>query len=103
MRFIVTFIPKIFLPFATVADLPLTVGASSPRLIDEPADARSKILIFPHYYFFFDPRRSYSLLYNGYRVFPGVKSSRSVTLTPQPLRICLKMNYTQIKEDVKCF
>jgi len=49
MRFIVTFIPKIFLPFATVADLPLTVGASSPRLIDEPADARSKILIFPHY------------------------------------------------------
>jgi hypothetical protein len=26
-----------------------------------------------------------SLLYNGYRVFPGVKSSRGVTLTPRPL------------------
>jgi len=24
------------------------------------------------------------LLYNGYRVFPGVKSGRRVTLTPQP-------------------
>jgi hypothetical protein len=26
-----------------------------------------------------------SLLYNGYRVFPGVKSGRGVTLTPHPL------------------
>ena len=25
-----------------------------------------------------------SLLYNGYRVFPGVKSGRGVTLTPHP-------------------
>ena len=28
-----------------------------------------------------------SLLYNGYRVFPGVKSGRGVTLTPRPLLI----------------
>jgi hypothetical protein len=28
-----------------------------------------------------------SLLYNGYRVFPGVKSARSVTLTPNPLLV----------------
>ena len=28
-----------------------------------------------------------SLLYNGYRVFPGVKSGRSVTLTPHPLLV----------------
>ena len=26
-------------------------------------------------------------LYNGYRVFPGVKSGRGVTLTPQPLLV----------------
>ena len=26
----------------------------------------------------------YSLLYNGYRVYPGVKSGRGVTLTPSP-------------------
>ena len=25
-----------------------------------------------------------SLLYNGYRVFPGLKSGRAVTLTPHP-------------------
>jgi hypothetical protein len=28
-----------------------------------------------------------SLLYNGYRVFPGVKSGRNVTLTPHPLLV----------------
>ena len=28
-----------------------------------------------------------SLLYNGYRVFPGVKSGRGVTLTPHPLLV----------------
>jgi hypothetical protein len=28
-----------------------------------------------------------TLLYNGYRVFPGVKSSRGVTLTPHPLPV----------------
>ena len=28
-----------------------------------------------------------SLLYNGYRLFPGVKSGRSVTLTPHPLPV----------------
>jgi len=28
-----------------------------------------------------------SLLYNGYRVFPGVKSDRGVTLTPHPLLV----------------
>ena len=28
-----------------------------------------------------------SLLYNGYRVFPGVKSGRSVTLTPHPFLV----------------
>ena len=28
-----------------------------------------------------------SLLYNGYRVFPGVKSGQGVTLTPQPLLV----------------
>ena len=28
-----------------------------------------------------------SLLYNGYRVFPGVKSSRGMTLTPHPLLV----------------
>ena len=28
-----------------------------------------------------------SLLYNGYRVFPGVKSGWSVTLTPHPLLV----------------
>jgi hypothetical protein len=28
-----------------------------------------------------------SLLYNGYRVFPGVKSGRGVTLIPQPLLV----------------
>ena len=27
-----------------------------------------------------------SLLYSGYRVFPGVKSGRSVTLTPNPFK-----------------
>ena len=32
-----------------------------------------------------------SLLYNGYRVFPGVKSGRSVTLTPHPLLVPLVM------------
>jgi len=26
-----------------------------------------------------------SLLYNGYRVFPGIKSGRGVTLTPHPI------------------
>ena len=30
------------------------------------------------------PWGSPSLLYNGYQVFPGVKSGRGVTLTPQP-------------------
>jgi hypothetical protein len=30
-----------------------------------------------------------SLLYNGYRVFPGVKSGRGVTLTPHPLLVPL--------------
>ena len=33
-------------------DLPLTVGASSRRLLDVPAGARSRILIFPHFYIF---------------------------------------------------
>jgi hypothetical protein len=28
-----------------------------------------------------------SLVYNGYRVFPGVKSGRGVTLTPHPLLV----------------
>ena len=28
-----------------------------------------------------------SLLYNGYRIFPGVKSGRGVTLTPHPLLV----------------
>ena len=28
-----------------------------------------------------------SLLYNGYRVFPGIKSGRGVTLTPHPLLV----------------
>jgi hypothetical protein len=28
-----------------------------------------------------------SLLYNGYRVFPGVESGRGVTLTPHPLLV----------------
>ena len=28
-----------------------------------------------------------SLLYNGYRVFPGVKIGRGVTLTPHPLLV----------------
>ena len=28
-----------------------------------------------------------SLLYNGYRVFPGVKSGQGVTLTPHPLLV----------------
>ena len=28
-----------------------------------------------------------SLLYNGYRVFPGLKSGRGVTLTPHPLLV----------------
>ena len=28
-----------------------------------------------------------SLLYNGYRVFPGVKSGRGVKLTPHPLLV----------------
>ena len=28
-----------------------------------------------------------SLLYNGYRVFPGVKSVRDMTLTPHPLLV----------------
>jgi len=32
-----------------------------------------------------------SLLYNGYRVFPGVRSSRNVTLTPHPLLVPLVM------------
>jgi len=32
-----------------------------------------------------------SLLYNGYRVFPGVKSGRGVTLTPHPLLVPLVM------------
>ena len=32
-----------------------------------------------------------SLLYNGYRVFRGVKSGRSVTLTPHPLLVPLDM------------
>jgi hypothetical protein len=30
-----------------------------------------------------------NLLYNGYRVFPGVKSGRGVTLTPHPLLVPL--------------
>jgi hypothetical protein len=29
----------------------------------------------------------YSLLYNGYRVFPWDKSGRGVTLTPHPLLV----------------
>jgi len=28
-----------------------------------------------------------SLLYNGYRIFPGVKSDRNVTQTPHPLLV----------------
>jgi hypothetical protein len=32
-----------------------------------------------------------SLLYKGYRVFPGVKSGRDVTLTPHPLLVPLVM------------
>jgi len=32
-----------------------------------------------------------SLLYNGYRFFPGVKSGRVVTLTPHPLLVPLVM------------
>jgi hypothetical protein len=31
------------------------------------------------------PWNPHSLLYNGYRVFPGVKSGRGVSLTPQPV------------------
>jgi len=31
------------------------------------------------------------LLYNGYRVFPGVKSGQGVTLTPHPLLVPLVM------------
>ena len=33
-----------------------------------------------------------SLLYNGYRVFPGVKSGRDVTLTPHPLLVTWSRN-----------
>ena len=32
-----------------------------------------------------------NLLYNGYRVFPGVRSGRGVTLTPYPLLVPLVM------------
>jgi len=37
------------------------------------------------------PRGPPSLLYNGYRVFPGVNSGRGVTLTPHPLLVPLVM------------
>jgi hypothetical protein len=32
-----------------------------------------------------------SILYNGYRVFPGIKSGRGVTLNPRPLLVPLVM------------
>jgi hypothetical protein len=32
-----------------------------------------------------------SLLYNGYRAFPGLKSGRGVTLTPHPLLVPVVM------------
>jgi len=37
------------------------------------------------------PRGPPSLLYNGYRFFPGVKSGRGLTLTPHPLLVPLIM------------
>ena len=37
-----------------------------------------------------------SLLYNGYRVFPGVKSGRGVTLTPHPLLVPTSKNRTEL-------
>jgi len=33
------------------------------------------------------PCGPHSLLYNGYRVFPGVRCGRDVTLTPHPLLV----------------
>jgi hypothetical protein len=37
-----------------------------------------------------------SLLYNGYRAFPGVESGRSVTLTPRPLLVPRSKNIIEL-------
>ena len=37
-----------------------------------------------------------SLLYNGYRVFPGIESGRGVTLTPHPLLLPKSKNRVEL-------